>query len=131
VGGILAAVTDACLRAGATPVLVRHTNKSAGVGKESLALYDLAYSGVAEFARQWLLVNRRTEYQVGSGAHDLVLSVGGSAGHASCWRVQINEGASDAKRRSWSVSVVRAGEPERSSSGPRRRSRSLWGADEL
>ncbi len=131
VGGILAAVTDACLRAGATPVLVHHTNKSAAAGKESLALYDLAYSGVAEFARQWLLVNRRTEYRAGSGAHDLVLSVGGSAGHSSRWRVLINEGPGDAKRRSWSVRAVRDGESDSISSRSRRRSRSLCDAGEV
>ena len=36
--------------------------------------------GVGEFVRQWVLVGRRTPYQPGTGAHDLLLTVGGSAG---------------------------------------------------
>ncbi|QJW94610.1 AAA family ATPase [Frigoriglobus tundricola] len=104
VGAVLAATAHACLRANATPVLVHHTNKSAGAATGTVALVDLAFAGIAEFARQWLLVGRAAEYQPGSGVHDLVLSVGGSAGHSSRWSVRVDEGR-DAEKRQWSVRV--------------------------
>lgn len=106
VGEVLAATAAACLRVGATPVLVHHTNKSAGTATGSVTLGDLAFAGIAEFARQWLLVNRAAEYCPGTGTHELALSIGGSAGHSSRWRVRVDEGRGDAKRRGWSVSVA-------------------------
>lgn len=112
VGPILAGVADACSRAGATLVIVHHATKTASSGKKGTVttLNDLAFAGIGEFARQWVLVNRRTPYRPGSGVHDLVLSIGGSAGHSSQWRVLIDEGvfdADDPAERRWDVSVER------------------------
>lgn len=94
IGPLLYAVADGCLGAGATPLLVHHAVKRAGVrGDGPLGLDDLAFTGIGEFARQWLLVSRRGDYQPGSGEHALTLAAGGSAGHSGCWRVDVSEGS--------------------------------------
>jgi hypothetical protein len=97
------------VRAGATPVFVHHTVKIATKDgfKGPLGLDHLAFAGIGEFVRQWLLVNRREAYQPGSGNHKLMLAVGGSAGHSGCWEVTVNEGVLDTEFMSkrWQVSV--------------------------
>lgn len=104
VGPVLAQFADTCRRAGATPVFVHHATKPTSSKRTAMTLNDLAFAGVAEFARQWLLVRRTAEYQPGTGVHDLSLSIGGSAGHSSGWSVRVDEGR-DAGTRQWSVRV--------------------------
>jgi hypothetical protein len=93
---------------GCTPILVHHTRK---LGERSayhpLDLDDLAYTGFAEFARQWLLINRRSSYREGTGHHELWLKVGGSMGHNSLWGVDVDEGQLDTRfaGRTWDVNV--------------------------
>jgi replicative DNA helicase len=111
VGPLLFKTAQACLAAGATPILVHHTLKtarSAAKGDTNAPppeLNDLAFAGIAEFARQWLLIGRRSPYQPGSGLHQLALNVGGSAGQSGRWDVEIDEGVlgEDFKGRVWDV----------------------------
>jgi replicative DNA helicase len=107
VGPLLLRAASACLDAGSTPLLVHHATKAAvkKADGEPLDLDDLAFAGVGEFARQWLLVSRRRPYQPGTGSHALTLAVGGSAGHSAVWHLDIEEGAGSGGRR-WGVRVA-------------------------
>jgi alkylated DNA nucleotide flippase Atl1 len=111
IGPLLLRVAKICAQANTTLVLVHHTTKMASMQKvqtgEPLELEDLAYAGFQEFARQWLLVNRRQKYEPGSGQHLLWLNVGGSAGHSGCWGIDVDEGKLDDNfsGRRWLVQV--------------------------
>jgi hypothetical protein len=106
-GPLFLNIATTCQRAGTTPVLCHHTKKGAGKEGEPLELSDLAYSGVAELARQWLLLSRRRKYEPGTGRHELWLNVGGSAGQGGLWAVDVDEGVigDDFQGRKWEVKV--------------------------
>jgi replicative DNA helicase len=93
-GPLLAQVAQTCFDAGAMPVLVHHSRGSADpVGVPDLG--QLAFSGIAEFSRQWLLLGHRSRYEPGSGIFELHLVAGGSAGHSGHWPVDIDVGVLD------------------------------------
>ena len=111
-GPVLADLCAACLEAGATPLLAHHTPKNRHDPRdrfEPLELQELAFAGVAEFARQWILVNRREKY-VGEGIHRLWLGIGGSAGFGRTLGLDITEGTVDEHfhGRVWDVTTMTA-----------------------
>src|SRR5262249_55113324 len=72
-GPLLYEIGDTCLEWGCTPVLVHHATKKVWPGRQ-MGLPDLAFAGLPEFARQWVLINRRAKYQ-SDGRHELVVNV--------------------------------------------------------
>jgi len=111
-GSLLKEVGDLGAQTGCTIVIAHHTRKTDRKDRHKPTdLEDLAMSGFAEWARQWLLLARRTEYD-GDGRHDLWLNVGGSAGHSGCYALSVNEGDVDdeGNGRVWSVNVSKASE---------------------
>lgn len=91
-----------------TMILLHHFRKGGQPDDENpAALEELAQSGVAEWARQWILLQRRASYQ-DDGQHLLWMRCGGSAGHGSLWGVTIEEGQLDPESfsgRTWEVTV--------------------------
>jgi hypothetical protein len=110
-GSMLQGLTKLGQDTGCTIVLLHHFRKGGQSNDENPAgLEELAQSGVAEWARQWLLLQRRVSYQ-GDGNHSLWLRCGGSAGHASLWGLTIDEGQIDPDTftgRKWEVAVTPA-----------------------
>ena len=82
---------------------MHHTKK---LGKNEahrlLDLDDLSQAGFAEFARQWLLLSRRSEFVDECGHHELWMLTGGSA-----WSIDIQEGtlSNDMLGQKWKVKV--------------------------
>ena len=107
-GRVLRNVSDAFLSRKITPILVHHANRMLPVG-DVMGLEHLSHAGLAEYSRQWLLLNRRERYQ-GDGVNDLWMSVGGSAGHGGLWSLHVEEGIADENfsGRRWDVTVESA-----------------------
>ena len=106
-GPILREVTSACIENGCTLSIAHHFTKSRGQTFEIPELGDEAWSGWGEWARQWLLLNRRIAYDYEyPGQHRLWMAAGGSAGHSGAWGLDIDEGALTAvEGREWEVDV--------------------------
>jgi hypothetical protein len=110
-GPLLLQAAQACSDVGATPVFCHHTTKGSQYAKahsgEAMDLEDLAYAGVAEVARQWLIVSPRERFDPEKGISRLWLRIGGSAGQAGLYAVDAEEGVvgGDFTGRRWEVSV--------------------------
>jgi replicative DNA helicase len=111
-GPLLGSITRTCLSAGATPLFSHHGTKPTSRKYEPLELDDLAYSGTAEFSRQWILVSRRKRYEAGTGKHELFLHFGGSCGQSRLYCVDIDEGVlgEDFGGKKWEVEVATGAE---------------------
>jgi hypothetical protein len=107
-GGLLRPIGDACRKVGATLVIATHTNGKLQTGTPP-ELPHISYSGYQQWCRQWLLLNRRTDYE-DDGRHELLLRFGGSAGHSGLVNLSIDEGIlkQDGSGRKWEVSAVDA-----------------------
>lgn len=85
--------------------VVHHTKRAANGDAPSIA--DLAWSGWAEWTRQWLML--RPHRAFANGRHRLRASIGGSAGHSGEYGIDVFEGAVEfdegAINRRWDVTV--------------------------
>lgn len=108
-GAVYSRFARACLSVGTTPLLYAHCKKDRTNGPPDLD--DLAFAGVAEFVRQWILISRRDPY-AGDGVHKLWLSIGGSAGHSFLGHLDVEEGVAgdNFEGRFWSTTVTPFGE---------------------
>ena len=91
-GQVLQPILNRFCAAGITPVLLHHFKKAGSKDYgEAPELLDFSQSGVAEAARQWLLLKRRGSYQ-SDGNHELWFTYGGSAGHQGAGVLDIHNG---------------------------------------
>ncbi len=112
-GPLLLSIAQACLSVGCTPFFLHHfrvTRRGADAYAEP-QLSDLAFSGIQEFARQWILLSRRSPFdpEDPEGRHELWLSAGGSAGHSLSRAVNVFEGRlrEDFDGRTWRVEIIK------------------------
>jgi hypothetical protein len=104
-GQLLRKINSICIELGCTLVLVHHNRKGIKPGPPP-KLEDMAMAGFAEFARQWWLLNRITEYR-DRQPHELWLRVGGSAGHSGLFELTVSEGSKgDEDGRKWELQIV-------------------------
>ena len=108
-GAALHPLSKLAQEAGVTLVVLHHFRKGGQPNEDEPAgLEELTMSGAAEWARQWILLQRRAAYQ-GDGRHLLWMRCGGSAGHSSLWGVTVDEGLLDPDTftgRTWDVTVA-------------------------
>ncbi len=107
-GPILDVVARTCLDEGCTPIVAHHFVKKREDPYGPAVLDDLAFSGVGQFVRQWMLLARRERYDPETGVHKFTFTYGGSAGHSGEMHLDIDTGqiTEDLDRgRKWSVQV--------------------------
>ena len=100
IGPVFADFAEQIRAANCTLVLVHHTTKCPasqagyrkGKEREPLELSDLAYAGVDQFCRQWILLNHREPFDPDTGDFKLWMSVGGSVGHSGQFALDIKKG---------------------------------------
>jgi len=99
-------------RTGCTPLIVHHNSRGATRANpgEPAELADIAWSGFAEWAGQWMLLSRRERYDPDSdGEHLLWMTAGGRDGHSTLVGVNVWEGRhDDPTGRRWQVEVEQA-----------------------
>lgn len=112
VGRLLAELQIVGNETGVTLVVAHHFKKLGFADQYSTPeLGMVAWSGFEQYARQWLLLNRREAYDAEVGLHKLWLAAGGSAGHGGLFAVDAHEGRqSNPGGRCWEVSVTKASE---------------------
>lgn len=110
-GEVLSGLAQVGRDTGCTLLMVHHTSRGASRlrGFDPPELADAAFSGMAEYVRQWVSLGRRSQYDPDSGRHELWLSIGGSAGQSGLYAVDVNEGrlGADFEGRVWEVDVMR------------------------
>ena len=108
VGAVLNPFFEVCEAHGVTPIILHHCKQSVRPGR-AVTISDLSWAGFEQIARQWIGLNRMEEYEEGTGTHDLMVSLGGSPGHSSKWRITVEEGTD---HNLWSTEVNKAAKRE-------------------
>ena len=109
-GERLGNINRTCAEHGTTPILLHHMKRGRTDPYEPGELSDLAWSGFAEFAAQWLLLSRRAKYTPSPDAqHELWLSIGGRHGHGGVYGLDVSEGITGSDvGRYWAPEVIDA-----------------------
>jgi hypothetical protein len=89
-GPLLKRLCNLCLRRGCTPVLVFHAGKSMDGKYRPMALHDLAWAGIGQYARQWVLLNHMVRYDESTTHHGFFLTAGGR-GYSNIYTVALDE----------------------------------------
>lgn len=101
VGAVLNPFIQVCAEHDVTPIILHHTKQTIKPGRYC-TLSDLSWAGFEQIARQWITLNRKTEYEVSSGKHELLCGFGGSMGHNSNLEILVDEGVD---HDAWSVEL--------------------------
>lgn len=104
VGAVLMSLTTLQAETGCTPILASHMRMHMPPGVMP-TLDHIAGAGFGQWARQWVLLNRREEFNPDEpGTHRLLFTFGGSAGHCGAYGLDIEEGRA-ADGRFWKVDL--------------------------
>ena len=93
-GPLLLDLSRACLDAGATPILSHHARKNRLNDFAPLELEDLSFAGIQEFARQWILMNRRERFDSGPAAIGSGFRSAGPLVNRACGRSTLRRASS-------------------------------------
>jgi len=91
VGRHLRTLAELSSDTGCTLLIVHHCKRRGITRHEPANLLDVAWTGFAEFAAQWVLLSRRWPFDPATGRHELWASFGGWSGHAGHWALDITE----------------------------------------
>jgi replicative DNA helicase len=104
-GNLLFGFSSTVQAAGATPILTHHFVKPRARNANRIPeLSDLAHAGIGQFARQWLLVDRRARFDPNESLHKLHLVTGGY-GHSSYHMIDIDMSQRHDGLSQWDVKV--------------------------
>ncbi len=107
-GSMLQPLSELAQATDVTIIVLHHYRKTGQTDREEPApLEELAQSGIVEWARQWILLERRQPYQA-DGHHKLWMRAGGSFGHSGLYAVDVDEGVYEPEQpdsRHWDVVV--------------------------
>lgn len=111
--------------------MVHHNRKVTENRYGCPTLDEITGSGFAQWARYWILLCKRREWNADTGEHDLWLVTGGSAGFGSTKWVHVREGQpKDPGGRIWQVTVESAAEGERKEKASREQQRAQGKAEQ-
>jgi AAA domain len=126
VGKFLKAIGELGQATGCCILILHHNKRGIPNYSAPAELSDIAWSGFAEFAAQWLLLSRRSAFDAETGLHELWLNLGGRDGHCGVYGIDVEEGRQDADGgRTWNVSVKPASETRASVSDDREQQREI------
>jgi replicative DNA helicase len=110
-GRALKEVTDTCLEAGATPVIVHHFTKFRPNPFAPPTHSEFSHAGMTQFMRQWIMLAPRERYDAEHGIFKLHLCFGGSSGQSGEYALDIEVGKKgDGYQRKWDVKIFTSGE---------------------
>lgn len=113
-GRYLLPVTEIIARTGCTIILINHNRKSRSHHQKQddpPELGEISGSGYCEWARFWMLLGPRREWNSDTGQHWLWLRTGGSSVDSGLWAVDVREGRrGDSVGQQWDVAVTPAAE---------------------